>query len=602
MADFNVSLSEPGLSGAQPVAPVQKHVSRFENPYVELGTNLTKIFLQNREQAKREEALATKNRIIGDFVKEQNALSEAGKQGLPSDQVLARSRANFAKYSANYPELVGEFTSTNKSLLENTELGLSEQTEKMMIDERKNLRSDFIKSGGILPAGASPEYEALALSNFQKRRQETTAFDMQVKMATEQRAQAGADRSQIDWEMKQRSVQMLSNIGSSQLPVTQQFIGDAVSKARKGDVAGATADINMYFSNVEGAIAAASATNPEMASGWRTVFQNMKEAALKAVDGKTEQDALDNQLKALITKGKLIALQDPNMLGATVSSQLLGGNLPEMFWTSNNAAREALIRIGATFGGDQPQVVGNPVTERVAYQVLEHNLKLLDSGKLSDAEATSQQVSNAANNVLTQVNRAAQTGISPEKLKPAADFIASPTYARMVEKNLISKEAAQGAKQAFELTYERGISKGISANLEKPVLTKGILSPYQEEVTAGQLVDFQWSGAGVKIAEAKAPQYFNYLDQGKMDNVIISLKNSEKAINQIVKMGAHLEGHTDYAKYWEENKFRILPTYYPDPEVVKAGQVYEMDGKKFKYTGGVPWRNKSFWVEEKGSE
>ena len=61
-----------------------------------------------------------------------------------------------------------------------------------------------------------------------------------------------------------------------------------------------------------------------------------------------------------------------------------------------------------------------------------------------------------------------------------------------------------------------------------------------------------------------------------------AIKEAEGALNQVIRIGAHMEGTTDYAKYWENNKHLIMPSIYPDPAKLKPGQV--VDG--YKYLGG----------------
>lgn len=596
MANFNVDLSAPSASGARPLAPVSTPSSRYENPFLSLGSDLAKIFAKNSEENKKKEALDEKNRIIGNFVKDQNALAEAGKQGMDDKQVLARARANFASYSANYPALITEFTEANRSIENFTELGAPVRREQAAEDMWKQMKSDYIKDGGWIPDGASLDYQKAAIQQHQAIKAQNFAFENTVKRASEQRAQEGADRQRIDWDIKQQGIQLLQQIGSSHLQTTQQFITETVAKAKTAGPEVALADMNRYFSNIEGAITQAAAANPELAGGWRTLFEGMKKSGLDAISGKATTEALDNQLKEIITKGQLIAVQDPQMLGVTAASRLIGGTMPESFWQANNAVRNSLIRIGNAYGGaDIPVVIGDNKAEKVTFDVLTHNMKLLSSGSVSDPEGVKRQVSNAANNILSQVNSTSVAGIEPAKLDAVSKFIASPTYAQMVQQGMIDKSAAQGAKGAFELTFEKGVSKSIVAGLDKQLGT----SPSGEPIPVSAIVDFKWNGAGVQIGTLPNPGKAPNMPLASGNDVsatLIAMKPAEKALNQIIHMGAHLEGHTDYAKYWEENKHRILPNYYPDPQMLKPGQVEN----GFKYKGGN-YRDKNNW-EKVGSE
>ena len=366
MADFNTSLSAPQGAGSQVLSPVQTQELKFDNPLVSLGVNLAGMFLQNKKEQAIKKKEDDKQFVINEFVKRQTALSDAEKQGVDPSRVAAQARANFSQYVSNNPGLVKELSAANTDLFANTNLGEYKQVEQSRQDEIKTLRSDFIKSGGFIPDGASPQLESSLLVGFQNQRIRTTAFEQQMKVNAELRAQDGSDRNRIDWETKQASVKMLTEIGSSQLPTTQQFILGTVEKAQKGDVQGATNDLMIHFSNIEGAIAAASNTNPELAGHWKTLFDDLKKSGLSAIDGKTEADGLKQQLETVITKGKLLALQDKQVFGATITSQLLGGNLPESFWRSNLAAQAAFIKLGTDDAAQptDPKVVGDKEAEK----------------------------------------------------------------------------------------------------------------------------------------------------------------------------------------------------------------------------------------------
>jgi hypothetical protein len=68
-------------------------------------------------------------------------------------------------------------------------------------------------------------------------------------------------------------------------------------------------------------------------------------------------------------------------------------------------------------------------------------------------------------------------------------------------------------------------------------------------------------------------------------------------LNQLIRLHAHLEGTTDYAKYWEAHKHELMPSIYPDPNKLKPGTV--VDG--FKYVGGN-YRDRSNWIAEPANQ
>lgn len=588
MAGFESDLSGPQGAGASVLHPVQ---SRFESPMVGLGLGLASIFAQNMQEQKKLDKAAADQAVINEFVTSQNALNDASNQGVDPARITSMARANFAKYAANYPHLVEEFNKSNKVLFESTDLGQDKMIEQRNQDELKTLRADFIKSGGFIPDGASPQLVNTMLTNFQQTRADTEAFQRKAARNAEARAQEGADRSRVDWDTKQSASQLLVSIGASQLPVSQQFIMETVNKAKKGDVEGAINDLNIHFANIEGAIAAASASNPELAGSWRTLFDGIKKSGMDAIEGKVSTDVLKQQLETTLTKGKLAALQDKDMLAVTVTSQLLGGQLPELFWNANNAAKNAILRLGNTNDPDKaPQVVGDKDTEKATFALVEHNMRMLSTGSAENPEVLKTQMSNVANNILHQVDKASESGIPPEKLAQTAEFLASPTYAKMVDAKMIDPRAAQGAHKVMQVYYEKNVSKAVEKKLEEPV----IVSPEGKSLPLSNYVDFTWNGAGVQISKLHNTN-LSLQETKDINMAMYSLKPSEKYINQLIRIGAHMEGHTNYAQYWEENKQRILPSYMPDADMLKVGQV--VNG--YRYIGGNT-RNPSNWEKVQG--
>lgn len=589
MADFNTGLQAPQGAGAQPIAAVQEHVQQFSNPWVGLATGMASVFAANLKDSQKKEKEDQQKRIIGDFTREQTALNDAISQGLPKEQAAARARANFSKYSANYPALVDEFNKSNKALFESTELGVAKGEAQRTVDEVTALRSDYQKSGGYIPLGASPQQVQSQLYAFQETRRIEEDFKRTSARAAEGRAQTSEGRSQQTFEQKELAVKALTSIGSAHLPAAQDFVMGAIAKGRTGDTAGAQQDLNIYFSNIEAGITAASAANPELASGWRNLFSDMKKVGMEGTDPKADAAKLEDQLKAMQTKAKLIAFASPQMQGLFAVNSLLGGQLPAVFWETNQAARDAVVSVAQQVAGPNtpiPQVVGNKQNEETVYPVLENNLRLLQSGQAANPEKVKGDVSNSLNNILKQVGKADSLGLGAKELTTVAKLMESPQYAYAVTNGLLDKEAAYQAGRAFQVIYEKSASKALSNKLAEPFNVAGATT----NKTIGELVNIEWNGSGVTLAPTRVDPNLdpaNPTGSFYRDRMITEMKKGSQTINQLIMIGAHREGHTNYAKFWEENKHNILPTYYPDPAKLSVGQtITAKNGKKYKYIGG----------------
>ena len=587
MADFNTQFSAPQGAGANVIAPVQRAGDTSSNPWIGFAGNMASIFAANMQENKKKEKEEQTNQILADFTREQTAISDAVAQGVPKDRAAAQARATFSKYAANYPALVEDFNKANKALFEHTELGVAKSEAQMFVDEKKQLRSDAIKAGVTIPADAPESVVNAQLTAFQETRRIEEDFKRQVARSAEKRAMTSEERAADNFEKKEIAIKTLVALGSSHLPAAQEFVKAAIAKGQRGDMAGAQQDLNIYFQNIEAGIAAAAAANPELASGWKNLFAEIKKVGLEGTEPKADAAKLEDQLKMVQTKAKLTALASPGMQPVYAVSSLLGGNVPAIFWDVNNAARDAIIGASTPGNKNVVQIVGNKDNEAAAYPLLEHNLRLLQSGSAIDPEATKLQVSTGLNSILKQVGKADSLGLGAKELTSVAKLMESPQYAYAVTNGLLDKEAAYQAGRAFQVIYEQSASKALSNKLGETFTVPGAV----QNKSVGELVNIQWNGSGVSLSPNTAIEVnvdpANPTGSFYRDRLISDMKKGTQTINQLIMIGAHREGHTNYAKFWEENKHNILPTYYPDPAKLKVGQTVKgKNGKSYKYIGG----------------
>jgi len=72
------------------------------------------------------------------------------------------------------------------------------------------------------------------------------------------------------------------------------------------------------------------------------------------------------------------------------------------------------------------------------------------------------------------------------------------------------------------------------------------------------------------------------------------LTQYQQGLNTVVRIGAHMEGTSDYQKYWEDNKYVLLPQLYP----IKPGFV---DKAGFKWSGDGDFRDRNTWTKVGGN-
>jgi hypothetical protein len=602
MADFNVDLSAPHASGAKPIAPVHDARTEFANPWIGFGLGVAEALVKNQgEQAKKDQE-AREAAIITNFTKDQTSLNDALMQGVPISQVNARAMANFSKYSAAFPTLVDKFSKTNKSLFEHSQLGTAQSDVQMFRDARKSEINDAVKTGYYLTEDMPQPVVEKILHAHRVQKATEAQFDRIVKQNTEARTQANYDEGIGKAKLQKESIMGLAQIGDTQLPATYDSAMHIVDQAMKtGNVANVEQELDrLLMPKFQAITALGSNVDASLVNPYRKMFEEIKTVAMNKATGKLVGDASDNALKELKNRMELTTLSSPENKAVYSASKLFGGVIPPTFLETNQVGKDMIGKLALTFAANSPTIVGTGKLEGAAYDLIKGNVAQVESGKAADVEGVKTQASNLANNVLHQIGQSASKGISTKDLTAGYNFIASTDFQKLVAYGKIDKEAMASANRVFSMVYGKEISQDIEKKLSAPFRSKDGATVIEH----ADLVNFNWNGSSivaqqVEMKDKKAR--LDFMESGARDVFVRDMQKSTEAINKLVKAGAHMEGHTNYEQYWEKNKSNILPNIYP-PENVKPNSVHEIQGKKFKYTGGTPWRRAQYWQEVSGSE
>jgi hypothetical protein len=562
------------------------------------------IFAQGVAGIAKNEAAQRKNSIVGNFVRTETIINDAVATGqMTPAQASARSRANFNQYAAGYSEYIGDFEAAGKALRGFTETGEVQETIKREREIRNADIDEARKSGFSFVPGMSKQAEDDQINAYKTRIDAEQRLDRLYKSNAEARAQGTYDQNVAEKQAKDMSFQVINEIAGSNLQAFQSLSTTLAGNVKSGSMTyeGAQAALTERFSNISAAMQAAARTNPELAGPYRTIFEQMNTAAQKLIDPRTqsvELEALENQLKLQQTRMKLVAMTDPKIAATVVANQLLPNN-PSLALSSASEGLNAVTLMmhnpvsntpGAPF---VPQVALSPA-EADAIKLLKGSLNTLKGGKVDNKELAGVQAANGVNNMLKQTGNVLNQGATPTQLRGLADFFASPEYASIVTNGMIDKEAAGTAKKTFQLLYEPTIVKGVQQKMEEFVYGQASFGQKQKDpVTIGQSVDITFTGSGIAF-KAKPIRGVDPVEARSQQQAVQELNTAQKAINQLIHIGAHMEGSTDYRKYWEDNKHILVPSMFPDPKMLKPGQV--VDG--YEYMGGATsdprsWRPKA---------
>lgn len=601
MADYSenaTQLSAPQGAGANVAAP---QGSEFHMP--EIVKDITNIFAKGLQTNAKEEAEKRKQGVVSQFVKNEAAFNDAVTTGqMTPAQASARSKANFNQFAAGYSEYITDFSDAAKALRGFTEAGEVQEKIKNERDIRKADIDEARKAGFSFVPGMSPQAEDDQIQAYKTRLVSEQQMDRLYKANAEARAQGTFDQNVADKQAKDMSFRVINDIAGSNLQAFQSLTTTLAGNVKNGSMTneGAQAALNERFSNISAAIQAAARTNPELASPYRQLFEQMNTAGMKMLQPKASNEELqkaEDELKLIQTRMKLVAMADPAIAATVVSNQLLPNN-PSLALASSAEGIRAitLMQANPVQGNSSTYIPFVPTSpfEADVIKNLKGGLDSLKSGKIDNKELATVQATNGVNNMLKQTGQLLNQGASPTQLKGLAEFFSSPQYASVVTSGLIDKEAASAAKKTFQMIYEPTIVKGVQQKLEEFVYGQASFGQKQKDpVTIGQAVDLEFSGSGVVFKGKNIPG-MDPVERRNQQAAITDLSTAQKAINQIIHIGAHMEGSTDYRKYWDDNKHIIAPSMFPDPKLLKPGQV--QDG--YEYLGGSPsdprsWRPKA---------
>lgn len=583
MADFNVDLQQPRGAGVAVMAPVAPLPETYDTSLLSFGTEIVSGLLKGKKEADEIKRNNLKQQVISDFAREQTFLNQAMTQGgMSKVEAADRARANMSKYVGSYAEFADEFSKINKGLFEYTELGVAKSEEDVQRDLRKQLLTDAQKDGMLITPSMSQATVDAMLDHYQQVRAAEFDFKRQIARNSEVREQSRESRASFEFEYTQQSTRKLTELASAKMEPTQKFIMDISNAVRGGkSKQDAELEVNTYFSNMEAAMVAIAAQKPELVAPWRGLFDKMKAVAISAADGTTELKELENQLKTLKTRASLMAAGDPEMIAVYAATSLLNGTQVSLNSTMNNAALRVMTQVAAGIAPRNASIVGDKSAEQATLTILPEAIRNLQ--KEGAAKANPEEVARVGNNILKGLEQLSfeEKAINPKELNTVVDLLAKPEWAYLVKNGLIDQSQNTKAKQAFQVVYQNQVATGIVEKLNSEFKTTGGTG-----VVLKNVVDITWNGSGVAFAPSKNATMSN-VGQYYQAQYLRELNSTSIALNKLIHVGAHMEGSTDYAAYWENNKHLLVPGIYPDPTKLKVGQVVTAkNGEKYKYLGG----------------
>lgn len=598
MANFNVNLSAPSGAGAGVLPVVKDYTQETVSPWVGLAANLTGIFMQNQQEEAKKQKELLEQQVVSDFVREQTSVSDAFAQGnMNASAAGTRSRAIFSKYAAQYPALIKAFKDSNVALTENTAIGVAKDEVKSQQDFINQTTSKMAADGFPVYVGMPQQQWNANYEAWQSGVRAKEEFSRMVAVEDRGIKLTRFEQDQVQMQQKNTATKLLLDVGDKNLNAAitnANGLIDAVSAGGKSKEV-AMQEFSQYMQQINRVLLKEGAADKELFGLYRSQFDEIQKVFNTAL---TSNDPVE------ITKRKLSLIQDQVMLQAMgtpdgralYATLKLAGNVPVNFMNVNEAGGKLFTMLQTTPYNELPQVVGVK-GEAQAVEGLKSQHKAIND--TTDPQAVQQNVS-AVKNYTKQVSEAASKGLEPKMLATAASYYASTEFGTLIEKKLITKDDMQAAKLVMENYYGTQVSSAVEKEL-----TQTYKDSNGVNARAADRIVFEFVGGGVVVKPA-SDKYMPPMEKHDRDILIAKMQSVTKALTQSIRMGAHMEGHMDYGKYWEENKHNLLPMYFQAPEgarmraqIIKKGDIvgnYEFLGDTQEDV-----KNPSMWKKAGGN-
>lgn len=609
MAEFGIKATEltpPQGAGATPASPVQRQVISpdWTRGALQIGNMAVQGLLENEQRKAERDSQG----VVNAFTQQLARLGDAALQGVSPSEINTRRMALFNSYSAQHPSLVEEFSKVAGWSRDQGGLSHAETVAKERQDIFKMQVNEAISRGIYFSPDDDEETKFRKIQLGQTLAATEHDVDRLIKENAEKRASTNFTQDQQERANKHIGREITNTLIPSTLEKLTLRRNDLQKQLEKGEISFQQAQA-LFREELVGIRASSSVIgqlDPKSQQSINDILQYAEETFLDSIDpSKTLEE--QNVAIGLMETGALRAIYNNSEI-LTISQLTKAMQfMPEhvkLGWTID--FQDVLFRTMAsqsptgTPDDSRPLNFKNKVEVDSFYSSLKDSVK---TGGLEEREVN-QLLSNQANNGLLQLQTVAQgTSVDFTNYDAALDFLASPEYLQMKKKGLITPDAEEAAVDFLNIDYNKRFQGPINNMMGQPVprtfleglgnVAVGLASEggsmdsaeeraYKENMTYGDFLTIQFDGGNVRFS-ARDPR-FRTRRESAIRDFVDQLNSSSALVNRTLRANANLAGQS-VTEFWNENRHKLVPAYFPDPEVIKqaeaSGLIYD---DKYPYT------------------
>lgn len=613
MAEFGVratELSGPSAAGSTPLQPVQPPSQRLDGNWLDFIRPVASMFTEtgnDRLQLAVNEYSQELNKL--------NQLSVTGQAG--STDIERRRRELWSSIQTKYADVPA--AQLQQALNKQFDSAKQASGLDMEIERAKDLRKredDLVHEGVKLGLydmnfANNSQTREVALNFMQTYNDTQRQLEATAKAYERTRKMVEDGQKDVQFQNSQAKLQLerdaqgffqrnLSNYGEVIGQLTNTLVEDVKSGRLTGEDAILRLQMNVNKFKAQGMTALAAA--PELQTKLTQYIDAMVDNAKYQMDPKniTEFTKERNGLEiAKIQQAMLASGQTGNMLGTLAALRnTVGDNalLSVSGLEVTNAVMSHFTKLGQT-GTTSIVQDGNKEPQKVVFGAINKATTALISGTSTNPQQDLQAVELNTKAIIKDLGRIRLE--DPVKLTETVNFLSGPSVKYLIEQKKLSPSDMMEAGEVYKTLYRRELMASISQMLNARV-ERGPLKGYAGgDIPLSQLIDFNVDDAGtVTVVPKWDERDFNKSTASQMRALqeLRDINRQLAPINTAIKIGAHLEGRTDYKKFFEENASLFFPTFIPNKKFIdeqaKAG---------YKYLGGNRYNPRN-WVKTGGGD
>lgn len=515
-------------------------------------------------------AEAKKKAVLADFLKQQGTIADALDQGAIRTSAEARTRSRKVLMDAidAHPSLATDFLSAQATFMGLAGGGdiIKEGSDEEQLWKAK--KASLVEAGMISPDATDTELHTAAAES-ERIAALKKQYDIRMQtleMKSKELSLSAAERAEVDAEKQDTAYKFVTEVAPSEFKRVKtafdQIVNGSGTQTEKQQ---AIEDFWGQF------LSDATTLGMQLKSEDRTVFmkpfETMREDYIKRATGVYSDSELDASIKRSIAQQKVLALSDPDIARFAAGTELFGSNsfVEAMATASNPAINKAMkfMAFGTTKSsdGEQPSPFATSSTDRAGMKAY---LDSLNQSWNTDNKTLNAETAERASRVLSSVSDyQGLVSKDPKSAIELVNWLASTDFQKMVTANPSLLKDAEAAKEALRQNYSDEVMgminreftnnkvSGLLVNKDKLKTRKDIAEQGGVKVPTTDLVGTESTTLGMQFVPLDPK------NEASVNKAAELNKSLRPIINTQVRAWAHLDGRSDYGKYWEE----LSPTF-----------------------------------------